>query len=121
MATVCHSRRQTVPPFAACPRDIFFPVRPRIHRRWTLLLSLALIGWLWLTVVHTHHEVGDGRVGAHPTCDLCAGLDRTAPPPTNSSTPLLRLARAAYLTESPATAPTLFPVHAYSSRAPPAA
>ncbi|MFM7065775.1 MAG: hypothetical protein ACKO0U_02955 [Gammaproteobacteria bacterium] len=96
-------------------------MRSLTHRRWTLLLSLALIGWLWLAVVHVHHDDSHGRVGAHPTCDLCAGVDRSAPPPVNAAAVLTLPAHRPAVA-----APTIIHlpvelVHAYSSQAPPSA
>ncbi len=96
-------------------------MRSLTHRRWTLLLSFALVGWLWLSVVHGHAERSHAGPGAHPTCELCAGLDRTAPPPAVGTAAILRLPRTPPAAAPAIAVPQFRPVHDYLSRGPPVA
>ena len=51
----------------------------RLSYRWSALLSLALVAWLWLAAAHVHADASTSA--SHPVCELCAGLDRAAAPP----------------------------------------
>ena len=89
----------------------------RLSYRWGALLSLALVAWLWLAVVHVHADASTSA--NHPVCELCAGLDRAAAPP-----PAALPALAPQSSNAPALPPAVDgelsgPFAHYSPRAPP--
>ena len=91
----------------------------RLSYRWSALLSLALVAWLWLAAAHVHAEASTGA--SHPVCELCAGLDRSAAPPP-AALPALASQPNDFEALPPAIDGVLFgPVAHYSSRAPPQA
>jgi hypothetical protein len=89
----------------------------RLSYRWSALLSLALVAWLWLAAVHVHVDADNSA--SHPVCELCAGLDHAAAPPPATLPALLPQARLAAALPPTATAVTASASAHYSSRAPP--
>lgn len=96
-------------------------VMRRHPRPWTLLLGLALVGWLWLAAVHTHGDEGSPGGAAHAACQLCAGLDRAAAPPPETVVAIPRPAGTVALPTLAATALPVGVVLAYAPRGPPCA
>ncbi len=91
----------------------------RLSYRWSALLSLALVAWLWLAAAHVHADASTS--GSHPVCELCAGLDRAAAPPP-AALPAL-VPQSGYVAALPPTTAgvTSWPAVHYASRAPPQA
>lgn len=91
----------------------------RLSYRWSALLSLALVAWLWLAAVHVHADANSSA--SHPVCELCAGLDRAAAPPP-AALPALAPQSINFAPSPPAIDGVLAgPFAHYSSRAPPQA
>lgn len=91
----------------------------RLSYRWSAVLSLALVAWLWLAAVHFHADASTSA--SHPVCELCAGLDRAAAPPP-AALPALAPQSNSVAALPPAVDGVLSgPFAHYSSRAPPQA